>query len=956
MNRTDPTQLRIWQQNLNKSLTAQLHLINTARPNDWDILVLQEPWIGHTGTRSSPHWRVLYPNTHFTDNSKTQRSLIFINTNIPTNSYEQVQFNNADVTGVCIMHGTQKTILVNVYNDCNHNKSIDTIQEFLENKFPDNHIPENVHIMIAGDFNRHHSWWEDDRNAHLTSSEASLQPLLDLIYRFDLRMAPPPGRPTLQALSTGNWTRPDNVWCTSHTVDLFIRCDTDPGLRGPNTDHLPILLVLDTQIVRSERNPTRNFRATDWDEFADHLNTILSHSLEPRRLDSIEEFQAAIRVVSASIKSTIETHIPMTKPLPHTKRWWTQELSNMRKRKNRLSKESYQWRGLPDHPSHQQHRQVSKEYTTLIEKTKKMHWEDWLLNASERDIWTASKYATNPPIDGGGRTRMPTLNFTGCDGEPRHTTSNTEKSEALAQSFFPPPPPSPYIPRTCYPRPANIFRYFTRMQIKNTANKLEAYKAPGPDGIPNVVLKRCIDKLADRLYYIYRAIFELDIYPDKWRESTTVVLRKPGKPSYEEPKAYRPIALLNTLGKLFSSIMADDISHYCETRKILPKSQFGGRPSRSTSDSLLLLTHTIKDAWRRGKVASVLFLDVQGAFPSVIKEVLIHSMRLRGVPSEYTRVTELMLTGRRTRLSFDDFLSDPIAINNGNNQGCPLSMIYYAFYNAGLLEISPPGTCDENQFGYVDDVSLLAIGNDFVEAHKGLSDMMTRPGGAFDWSESHGSQFELSKLAVMNFSPRSHPPKPLTLLHPRTNSTTIVQSVQTYRFLGVLLDPKLRWKAQTDRATRSAEAWINLVRRLTRTSTGVSAKGMRQLYLSIAVPRMTYAAEVWYTLPHKTDPSSKRRTGSVRFTQKLTSAQRRAVIATLGAMRTTADDVLNAHAYIPPPHLLFLKVLIRSATHLVTLPDCHPLHKPVQQAVKKAVKRHPLGTRASLPGWYIAST
>ena len=128
MNRTDPTQLRILQQNLNKSLIAQLHLINTARPNNWDILILQEPWIGHTGTRSSPHWRVLYPNTHFTDNSNTQCSLIFINTNIPTNSYKQVHFDNADVTGIRITHGAQKTILINVYNDCNHNESIDSIR------------------------------------------------------------------------------------------------------------------------------------------------------------------------------------------------------------------------------------------------------------------------------------------------------------------------------------------------------------------------------------------------------------------------------------------------------------------------------------------------------------------------------------------------------------------------------------------------------------------------------------------------------------------------------------------------------------------------------------------------------------------------------------------------------------------------------------------------------------
>ena len=218
---------------------------------------------------------------------------------------------------------------------------------------------------------------------------------------------------------------------------------------------------------------------------------------------------------------------------------------------------------------------------------------------------------------------------------------------------------------------------------------------------------------------------------------------------------------------------------------------------------------------------------------------------------------------------------------------------------------------------------LLATGKDLEETHAKLKDMMIRPGGAFDWAENHHSQFELSKLALMDFSPKPHQSTPLTLTHPSTNSVTTIKPTRSYKFLGVLFDPKLKWTAQTDQAARSAEAWINLVRRLARTSTGISAKGMRQLYTAIAIPRMTYAAEVWFTLPHKANEHSKKHFGSVKLVEKLKSAQRRAVITMLGAMRTTAGDVLNAHAFLPPPHLLFLKTLIRSATRLTTLPESH---------------------------------
>jgi hypothetical protein len=77
--------------------------------------------------------------------------------------------------------------------------------------------------------------------------------------------------------------------------------------------------------------------------------------------------------------------------------------------------------------------------------------------------------------------------------------------------------------------------------------------------------------------------------------------------------------LLNTLGKLLSSLIADDLSHFCKSRGALPRTQFRGRPAHCTSDSILLLTHSIKIAWRNKKVTLVLFLNIQGAFPKIVK-------------------------------------------------------------------------------------------------------------------------------------------------------------------------------------------------------------------------------------------------------------------------------------------------------------------------------------------------
>ena len=116
------------------------------------------------------------------------------------------------------------------------------------------------------------------------------------------------------------------------------------------------------------------------------------------------------------------------------------------------------------------------------------------------------------------------------------------------------------------------------------------------------------------------------------------------------PKAYRPIALLNTMAKLLSALTADRVSHVLETHNLLPSTHFRGRPGRSTTDSLHLLESTVRHVWRQGKVVSALFLDIEGTFPNAVTDRLLHNMRMRRLPAEVINYMELLLRGRKTRL------------------------------------------------------------------------------------------------------------------------------------------------------------------------------------------------------------------------------------------------------------------------------------------------------------------
>ncbi|KAG2360085.1 hypothetical protein BDR07DRAFT_1290669, partial [Suillus spraguei] len=53
-----------------------------------------------------------------------------------------------------------------------------------------------------------------------------------------------------------------------------------------------------------------------------------------------------------------------------------------------------------------------------------------------------------------------------------------------------------------------------------------------------------------------------------------IAVCKPGRPDYSVPKAYRPITLLDTMAKILSSCVADDLTYIAEEHHLLPPTHF----------------------------------------------------------------------------------------------------------------------------------------------------------------------------------------------------------------------------------------------------------------------------------------------------------------------------------------------------------------------------------------------
>ena len=208
----------------------------------------------------------------------------------------------------------------------------------------------------------------------------------------------------------------------------------------------------------------------------------------------------------------------------------------------------------------------------------------------------------------------------------------------------------------------------TDKEIKNVIFKLVLDKTPGTDGIPNRVLKKITSIILPHFYKLFNDCFNLAYYPRNFKKLFTIVLQKPSCEElrdYTSAKAYRPIALLNTLGKALKSVLATRISYWEETYAFLPDMHIGGRRSRSTEDALHEIVEKIYSGWNKDGVASLLMLDISGTYNHVYLHQLRHNLHKRHLNPQLVDLISSFLSDRVTSKRSNEFKSAELSLSCG---------------------------------------------------------------------------------------------------------------------------------------------------------------------------------------------------------------------------------------------------------------------------------------------------
>ncbi|PBK79806.1 hypothetical protein ARMGADRAFT_884119, partial [Armillaria gallica] len=140
-----------------------------------------------------------------------------------------------------------------------------------------------------------------------------------------------PSIPMFHAATTGNWTCPDNVFCSEVLMKCVTDCDVVPEEQLAQADHVPILTVINLPLDKRPVENKLNYRMVDWDNFCKDLHERIEKEIGPAvPLDTEQQLLSAVDKLTKVFLAVIAEKVPMTKLCPTSRHWWTQQLKDLK--------------------------------------------------------------------------------------------------------------------------------------------------------------------------------------------------------------------------------------------------------------------------------------------------------------------------------------------------------------------------------------------------------------------------------------------------------------------------------------------------------------------------------------------------------------------------------------------------------------------------------------------------
>ncbi|KAL4103980.1 hypothetical protein QTP88_019293 [Uroleucon formosanum] len=373
----------------------------------------------------------------------------------------------------------------------------------------------------------------------------------------------------------------------------------------------------------------------------------------------------------------------------------------------------------------------------------------------------------------------------------------------------------------------------TASELVNLAHALPLGKAPGPDGVPDMVVKAVILRKTADVTNVLNNCLRSGCFPRRWKEARLVLIRKPGKPT-EVPSSYRPLCMVNTIGKLFERIVKRRLeTHLTRNPEEISDNQFGFRKGRSTIDAiekvLDIVNRNEAKPWKRRELCALVSIDVANAFNTVPWDKIGDALIRKNTP---TYLVRLLRDYFRERLLQTD--AGDKKVSCGVPQGSVIGpTLWNIFYNDLLQQRLPEGI---EIIAFADDIAVIGIAKDTDSLEVAMNSALSL---VSEWIVTNGLRISPSKTVAMTLTSKRRNRRPQFVLLEET-----LQLKEHIKYLGVELNFKLGFKEHIKmvraKALKTSAALTRLMPNI-----GGPSPTIRKLLTSVVNSYLLYAAPVW---------------------------------------------------------------------------------------------------------------
>ena len=184
------------------------------------------------------------------------------------------------------------------------------------------------------------------------------------------------------------------------------------------------------------------------------------------------------------------------------------------------------------------------------------------------------------------------------------------------------------------------------------------------------------------LVHILNSVFDAGRVPANVNTALVAPVFKKGDPS--DPENYRPIAVTESLLRLYAGIINTRLVEHTESNELRCPQQAGFRLGLSTLHPLFTLQHFIDVAKRESKPLYVCFLDLRAAYEHVQRPLLWEVLRRLGIEYKMLRAVQSLYTTSTVAMKIDGRIGQTVPSETGVRQGCPLSPMLFGLIFDGL--------------------------------------------------------------------------------------------------------------------------------------------------------------------------------------------------------------------------------------------------------------------------------